>query len=183
MNTNRKKEYYMTPDDLEDNEFQYERKYIPRRGNKETFWEAKERVTKNIRGTKFINFRRKLSFDEMKNLVRMYKLHYDKNTIVSYKQDFGDYVWIGYDDKNQRLFAVQKGASLYSMVRGMKGEAGKKEVLFIIDNISYNQAEKIAKRYKIKGTRSRIYYPIASESMVEDSNAMSGIRNMFGDKN
>ena len=57
----------MTPDDLDDSEFENEKRYVPRRGDEETFWEAKERVTKNIRGTKFINFRRKLSFDEMNN--------------------------------------------------------------------------------------------------------------------
>lgn len=119
--TNKNLNYNMTAEDIEDKEFEYEKKH-----SEYSAWVAKERIIKNIRETRFVNFKRKLTIEEMKKLVRLYKLNYDKNVLEHYKKDFGDYVTICYDYENHRLYVVSIGARLYGMVRGMKSEAGKK---------------------------------------------------------
>ena len=81
--TNKNLNYNMTAEDIEDKEFENEKK-----DSEYSAWVAKERIIKNIRETRFVNFKRKLTVEEMKKLVRLYKLNYDKNVLEHYKKDF-----------------------------------------------------------------------------------------------
>lgn len=182
MTTN-KQEYNMTYEDVPEEQFakHYSKQIVnPKRNYYESNSDLKYRVLGKIGTTKFLNFRRQLNLDEMKNIVRHGKLILRKmSPIVSYSENFGDNVsWI-YDRKLNLLYEISKGARLYGMVRGMKGEAGKISVEKVIANISYEDAVKIAKRYKIKGESSKMYYPISSEHQIRQNKVEEGIKELF----
>ena len=65
------------------------------------------------------------------------------------------------------------------MVRGMSSEAGKKTVELIIDGIELEQAKKLAKRYKLKGEESKIYYPVGYQSQIDEAKAEENFRSIF----
>lgn len=55
----------------------------------------------------------------------------------------------------------------------------KKTVELIIDGIELEQAKKLAKRYKLKGEESRIYYPLGSQNNIDEAKAEENFRSIF----